>query len=347
MKELPESVRSRLRQAPAPGEHPDADVLAAFAERGLSVRERETVATHLAGCADCRETLALAADAMEQEPAPERSRGWHAWGWGLAAAAMACCIVVVVRWERPQSRPAADIAQMAKAKAPPPLATQPKIATPAAPEPSAVQAPERRAKKLRAPAPPPPPMAAPTSHQETVSVASAAPVVSEQSLQAVPQPKAKNAPAPMQLRAQAVMAPQSAAMRTGVRNAVAQSAPPQAPLRWSINASPDTAASSQGFVQNSSDGRNWQTVPLNSAVNFRAVASSGPEVWAGGSNGVLLHSLDYGVHWTPVTVAADGAKISGDVVRVEALGRGSVRVETSAGDKWITTDGGAHWTKTE
>ena len=43
MKELPESVRSRLRQAPAPGEHPDADVLAAFAERGLSQREREIV----------------------------------------------------------------------------------------------------------------------------------------------------------------------------------------------------------------------------------------------------------------------------------------------------------------
>ena len=136
-------------------------------------------------------------------------------------------------------------------------------------------------------------------------------------------------------------------MRTGVQDAVAQSAAPQAQRRWSINASPDTAASSQGFVQNSIDGRNWQTVPLNSGVNFRAVASSGPEVWAGGSNGVLLHSLDYGVHWTPVTVAADGVKIAGDVVRVEVLGRGSVRVETSAGEKWFTSDSGAHWTKTE
>src|SRR5579863_6992874 len=116
MKELPESVRSRLRQAPAPGEHPDADMLTAFAERGLSERERDTVAAHLAGCADCRYSLALAAGSMEHQPAPKRFRNWHVWTWGLAAAAMACSIVAVVRWERPQAAPAPDIARVAKAK---------------------------------------------------------------------------------------------------------------------------------------------------------------------------------------------------------------------------------------
>jgi hypothetical protein len=170
MKELPESVRSRLRQAPAPGEHPDADVLAAFAGRALSERERETVATHLAGCAACRETLALAAGAVEEEPAPERSRNWHVWGWGLAAAAMACCIIAVVRWERPKPQPARHIAQTPTAKELRPMEAERDLMIRAAPELSTAHPPERRAKKLRAPAPPPPPMAAPTSHSETVSV---------------------------------------------------------------------------------------------------------------------------------------------------------------------------------
>jgi hypothetical protein len=63
MTELPKIVRQRLRaQPPALGqfEHPEADVLTAFAELCLSPAERDGVLRHLALCADCRELLALA-----------------------------------------------------------------------------------------------------------------------------------------------------------------------------------------------------------------------------------------------------------------------------------------------
>ncbi len=362
MKELPESVRSRLRQAPAPGEHPDADMLAAFAERSLSEHERDTVAAHLAGCADCRYSLALAAGSMEHEPAPKRFRNWHVWTWGLAAAAMACSIAAVVRWERPAGAPAPDIAQVARAK--PPRAAFETNAAPVrqpAPGQSAAPAPKVRTMHLLQPVAPLPPAIAPAppaasaaSGQAPAPEADAlAPgITGGQAPQAVLQPKAKSALAQHELRTGAFAPeqermPQSVAQSTGATSMMVGVAPAPSRLRWSINASPDTAGLSQGFVQNSTDGRNWQTVALNPEVNFRSVAARGPEVWVGGSNGVLLHSLDYGVTWTSVTVASGDARLSGDIVRVEALGHAGARVETSAGEKWITTDGGAHWMKTE
>jgi photosystem II stability/assembly factor-like uncharacterized protein len=118
-------------------------------------------------------------------------------------------------------------------------------------------------------------------------------------------------------------------------------------LRWSINESAGPAGFSQGFVQNTSDGRVWQTVPLDPAVNFRAVRAIGAEVWAGGANGVLLHSVDYGRHWTQVAVASGARSISGDIVSIDVPGPGTVRVGSSAGEKWTTLDGGAHWTASE
>lgn len=44
-------------------EHPDADLLAAFAEKRLLGHEREELLAHLAECADCREVVALASRA--------------------------------------------------------------------------------------------------------------------------------------------------------------------------------------------------------------------------------------------------------------------------------------------
>jgi hypothetical protein len=70
MTEVPKIVYDRLRAA-LPGQaHPDADQLAAFAERALSATEREGVLQHLALCGDCREVVALALPAAD--PAPPR-----------------------------------------------------------------------------------------------------------------------------------------------------------------------------------------------------------------------------------------------------------------------------------
>jgi len=61
MVEVPKIVRARLLSQAAAGEHPDANLLSAFAERGLSEREREQVLDHLSRCPECRDVVALSA----------------------------------------------------------------------------------------------------------------------------------------------------------------------------------------------------------------------------------------------------------------------------------------------
>jgi hypothetical protein len=55
-------VRLRLKQISAKefAEHPDLNLLVAFAEHTLAKKEREVVMAHVAECAGCREQLASA-----------------------------------------------------------------------------------------------------------------------------------------------------------------------------------------------------------------------------------------------------------------------------------------------
>lgn len=59
MEELPKIVQQRLATA-TPSEHPDANLLSAFAENLLPNHERTNILRHLTECADCREIIALA-----------------------------------------------------------------------------------------------------------------------------------------------------------------------------------------------------------------------------------------------------------------------------------------------
>ena len=66
MADVPKIVRERLRVAkPVTAEHPDPDVLTAFAESSLLQRERADVLEHLSRCGECREILVLALPASE------------------------------------------------------------------------------------------------------------------------------------------------------------------------------------------------------------------------------------------------------------------------------------------
>jgi hypothetical protein len=98
MEDVPKIVLKRLQETSAPGPHPDADLLTAFAEQSLAESERARVMEHLSRCNDCREVLSLALPAMElvavaasSTPAsttPARRR-WFTWPvlrWGVAAA---------------------------------------------------------------------------------------------------------------------------------------------------------------------------------------------------------------------------------------------------------------------
>jgi hypothetical protein len=100
MTKIPNIVRDRLKAAQA-GDHPDANLLTAFAEQTLPDRERIPVLEHVARCADCRDVLTLAIPPLAATAAPghkdtasARKGSWFGWPmlrWG----ALAACVVVV------------------------------------------------------------------------------------------------------------------------------------------------------------------------------------------------------------------------------------------------------------
>jgi Photosynthesis system II assembly factor YCF48 len=82
-----------------------------------------------------------------------------------------------------------------------------------------------------------------------------------------------------------------------------------------------------------------------SAPLFRAVAVTGPDVWAGGSEGVLYHSVDSGNHWVQVVPAAAGITLTGDIVGLVFSDAQQGRITTSTGEIWTTSDQGQTWQK--
>jgi Photosynthesis system II assembly factor YCF48/Putative zinc-finger len=139
--------------------HPDANLLAAFAEKKLQGREREEVLAHLGECADCREVLALATP----ERAPAARPVSPAWRWAAGAAA-AVLVATSVWGVRSILRPAqvgsetVEIAPQAPLQAPDGIQPRLEIAPLASPR---VASPKRArqnssvAAALRAPEPAP------------------------------------------------------------------------------------------------------------------------------------------------------------------------------------------------
>jgi len=108
--------------------------------------------------------------------------------------------------------------------------------------------------------------------------------------------------------------------------------------------SPRWSVSDSGVLQRSFDGgRSWQDVAVGDGVTFRAVATVGSEVWAGGSGAALFHSADAGEHWLQVPMQVKGLAPSGNIVRIEFTDVQSGIVTTSAGETWTTSDGGTTW----
>ena len=93
MDQLPNLVRNRL-QADLDSNHPQADLLNAFAEGALSERERGPVLEHICRCPECRQVLALALPESTALPVTAMKTVWFRWPvvrWG----ALAACVVVV------------------------------------------------------------------------------------------------------------------------------------------------------------------------------------------------------------------------------------------------------------
>src|SRR5690242_10809674 len=103
MEQLPKIVAQRLQAVSRAETHPDANLLAAFAEKSLLPREQSQILEHLAGCADCREVVAHAqpeevlqqvAVAAAASPMTARCTAWFS-GAVVRWAALAACVVVV------------------------------------------------------------------------------------------------------------------------------------------------------------------------------------------------------------------------------------------------------------
>lgn len=149
MAEVPKIVRERLRAGGAAIDaHPDADTLAAFAERNLPSRERDTVTEHLSQCGDCREIVALALPASEAVAATvAHSRSpWLSWStlrWGFAAAGIVLVAALgLVQYQRHNRE------SLALYKAPAISQAKNDVAPASAPAPSAASADQKTDKEL-------------------------------------------------------------------------------------------------------------------------------------------------------------------------------------------------------
>jgi len=103
MEQVKKLVSARLRSQ-ATGPHPDANMLAAFAEQSLSDSERSQVFAHLANCRDCREVLYLGLPdstvAQKVLSFEGRRASRFAVRWGAVAVAIAVAAVLFVGTRR-------------------------------------------------------------------------------------------------------------------------------------------------------------------------------------------------------------------------------------------------------
>jgi hypothetical protein len=371
MQDLPKIVRSRLQEATAAEAHPDADLLTAFAERALLEPERVRVVEHLAGCGDCREVVTFAlpsAEAVETDtsPRPVRSGWWSlpVLRWGMVAAGIiAVTSLSMVQYRHRQSKSESvasslmarnDTSSAAQALQSSPQVSEPQVVLPQ----TEIRQPKFRKNVLPRSSTQREDRAIPPSSRvvemqgETATVAAQNQVPNQFALsQKEPLLQDRSLTDSDVVKAKDPAFPQAASVDA----------------RWTI--------SSAGSLQRSFDaGKTWEEVNLNaeaagdslqvgnavrdeqkdeqkkvpnktaqSSLVFRAVAAIGSEVWAGGSGATLYHSGDSGAHWTRVLPSSAAAAVTGDITAIEFSDPQHGRIATSAGEFWITDDGGQTW----
>ncbi|HEU5451498.1 MAG TPA: zf-HC2 domain-containing protein, partial [Terriglobales bacterium] len=100
MSGLFDNMRRELQVEAGSGLHPEAEVLNAYLEGVLAPQERESVVTHLARCASCREVVALAAPPLTQTPPPKSLKDpavrLALWRWAVVATTAVVVIAAVV-----------------------------------------------------------------------------------------------------------------------------------------------------------------------------------------------------------------------------------------------------------
>lgn len=118
------ALRAAARRGRPAGPCPDASLLAAYVDRGLSAPERASIERHLADCANCMEQLALlAAVDLADEPSPAPALSWdpgrllRRWGWLVPVATVVLLVAIWVRMPAPSPPAAATGHPAAQAQA--------------------------------------------------------------------------------------------------------------------------------------------------------------------------------------------------------------------------------------
>lgn len=366
MSELAKFAAQRLRASDPPGEHPSADLLAAFAEQALAAGEREKLLAHLAGCDNCR-TVAWHAMPESEEAQPvvvsAPSRGWSwslAWRWaGIAAGIVVIAGVAMLfrggpgpAGERVASAPREPAVNQKRDMQ---AAFDKEAAPPAAPE-ARLDARNARVKVstgARLQAKDMKQEAGPVSRQSESANEGTAGKMLAKSADEIASARSAQAPAPAPPAANAVsaanatLAAKTAPASTAQANVmVASNLPARAqgkkklapPTRWML--------SNDGALLRSTDaGKNWQAVPFQGNVVFHAVAVIGPNVWVGGQGGALYYSPDDGNQWRGLTAPTDGAALAEDITALTFSDSQHGSLTTAGGQTWTTSDGGRSWQK--
>ncbi|HEY6272485.1 MAG TPA: YCF48-related protein [Terriglobales bacterium] len=106
--------------------------------------------------------------------------------------------------------------------------------------------------------------------------------------------------------------------------------PPRSALAWKI---------AGGKLLKSSDGASWVDGYTGENLEFSVVTTQGSNIWAGGANAALVHSMNGGASWERITL---GASATGSITGIEAAGS-NVHVKSSSGQEWSSQDGGRTW----
>jgi hypothetical protein len=112
----------------------------------------------------------------------------------------------------------------------------------------------------------------------------------------------------------------------------------------SYSISSDTATAEKVARSKEKDA-DKKSLKREGVLTFRAVTANGADVWAGGSQGILYHSIDAGNHWARIVPAAGGIFLTGDILTLEFADPQNGRVTTSTAESWATQDGGQTWQK--
>jgi hypothetical protein len=154
--------------------HPDADQLTAFAEHALPPHEQQQTLAHLATCADCRQIVFLAQQAVEMEaiePLPMRIRKpWFA-GWNLVLPAMLAVagIVAFSLYLRNFSKPATRLDAVTTAQVEPQSPPVAPVPAAAIERPAEEPSPSATPRKKESIAPPTPNALAPTAEAKATT----------------------------------------------------------------------------------------------------------------------------------------------------------------------------------